>query len=130
MSNTQNPHSSGFNKINLIGIFLIFLTGCGGNYTEQVSKVVGKTKYLAPAEGNELTQGFENITLNSQGILEFKSGDIKMFFFKPNSISTLILSRSKLNDFNNLTIKSYFFEKNLNFLRNYIFFKSFIFLQL
>ena len=72
MSNTQNPHSSGFNKINLLAIFLIFLTGCGGNYTEQVSKVVGKTKYLAPAEGNELTQGFENITLNSQGILEFK----------------------------------------------------------
>ena len=72
MSNTQNPHFSGFNKINLLAIFLIFLTGCGGNYTEQVSKVIGKTKYLAPAEGNELTQGFENITLNSQGILEFK----------------------------------------------------------
>ena len=75
MSNTRNPHCSGFNKINLLGIFLIFfiiLTGCGGNYTEQVSKVVGKTKYLAPSEGSELTQGFENITLNSQGILEFK----------------------------------------------------------
>ena len=48
------------------------LSACGGNYTEQVSKVVGKTKFLAPAPGNDLAQGFEKVSLSSQGTIEFK----------------------------------------------------------
>lgn len=51
---------------------LLSLSACGGNYTEQVSKVVGKTKYLAPEEGNETSQGFEKLELTKQGVLEFK----------------------------------------------------------
>ena len=76
MSDSFNFNFNTFNdKKIIISIALgciLSLAGCGGNYTEQVSKVVGQTKYLAPSPENERAQGFEYINLNNQGILEFK----------------------------------------------------------
>lgn len=75
MSDSKKFTCNPFIEKIFIGISLgiaVGLSGCGGNYTEQVSKVVGHTKYLAPSPDNEMSQGFEKINLNSQGILEFK----------------------------------------------------------
>ncbi len=59
-------------SVGLLYLSLLGLSSCGGNYSEQVAKVVGKTKYLAPSANNEKAQGFEKITINNQGILEIK----------------------------------------------------------
>ena len=66
-----------FIKAKKISVCLLYLSilglpSCGGNYSEQVSKVVGKTKYLAPSTNNEKAQGIEKVTINNQGILEIK----------------------------------------------------------
>ena len=53
-------------------VFFLLLSGCGGKYTEQVSKVVGTTKFLAPSPDNELVQGFETVTLSKNGVIQFK----------------------------------------------------------
>ena len=69
-------HLYKFNCQYLISGLLIilspFLTACGGKYTEQVSKVVGSTKFLAPSPDNELVQGFEAVTLSNNGVIQFK----------------------------------------------------------
>lgn len=56
----------------LLIISSLILTACGGKYTEQVSKVVGSTKFLAPSPDNELVQGFETVTLSNNGVVQFK----------------------------------------------------------
>ena len=59
--------------ISSILFFIAFLlTACGGKYTEQVSKVVGSTKFLAPSPDNELVQGFESVSLSSTGVIQYK----------------------------------------------------------
>lgn len=68
----QSFFNSYFLSTRLILFITLGLSACGGNYTEQVSKVVGKTKFLAPAPGNDVVQGFEKVALSNQGNIEFK----------------------------------------------------------
>ena len=45
------------------------LGACGGDYTNQVSKVTGKTRYLNPNSASTKTQGFESAHLDQRGVL-------------------------------------------------------------
>lgn len=45
------------------------LSACGGNYTNQVSKVTGKTRYLNPNSASTKSQGFESAYLDQRGVL-------------------------------------------------------------
>jgi hypothetical protein len=47
------------------------LTACGGDYTNQVSKVTGKTRYLNPNAASTKTQGFESAYVDQRGVLTF-----------------------------------------------------------
>ncbi len=45
------------------------LAACGGDYTNQVSKVTGKTRYLNPNAASTKTQGFESAYIDQRGVL-------------------------------------------------------------
>jgi hypothetical protein len=45
------------------------LSACGGDYTNQVSKVTGKTRYLNPNASSTKTQGFESAYIDQRGVL-------------------------------------------------------------
>lgn len=45
------------------------LGACGGDYTNQVSKVTGKTRYLNPNSASTKTQGFESAQIDQRGVL-------------------------------------------------------------
>jgi Caspase domain len=47
------------------------LSACGGDYTNQVSKVTGKTRYLNPNSASTKTQGFESAYIDQRGVLTF-----------------------------------------------------------
>ena len=47
------------------------LSACGGDYTNQVSKVTGKTRYLNPNAASTKTQGFESAYVDQRGVLTF-----------------------------------------------------------
>lgn len=50
----------------------LLLAACGGNYTQQISEVTGKTRYLNPAVAQKKYQGLETATIDSRGILQIK----------------------------------------------------------
>ncbi len=50
----------------------LLLAACGGNYTQQVSEVTGKSRYLNPSIAQKKYQGLESVTVNSRGILQIK----------------------------------------------------------
>ncbi|MCE2859030.1 MAG: caspase family protein [Oxalobacteraceae bacterium] len=46
-----------------------WLAACGGDYTSQVSKITGKTRYLNPNAASTKTQGFESVHIDQRGVL-------------------------------------------------------------
>lgn len=48
------------------------LAGCGGNYTQQITKVTGTTKYLDPSSATHAYQGFSSYSINDQGVLQLR----------------------------------------------------------
>ena len=52
-------------------VTVLGLTACGGDYTNQVSKVTGKTRYLNPNAASTKTQGFESAYIDQRGVLTF-----------------------------------------------------------
>jgi len=52
-------------------VTVLGLTACGGDYTNQVSKVTGKTRYLNPNAASTKTQGFESAYVDQRGVLTF-----------------------------------------------------------
>ncbi|CAM8630698.1 Caspase domain containing protein [Oxalobacteraceae bacterium] len=52
-------------------VSVLGLTACGGDYTNQISKVTGKTRYLNPNAASTKTQGFESAYIDQRGVLTF-----------------------------------------------------------
>ena len=53
----------------IVLVTIFGLNGCGGDYTNQVSKVTGKTRYLSPNAASVKTQGFESAYIDPRGVL-------------------------------------------------------------
>ena len=51
---------------------LLILAGCGGNYSQQITKVTGITKYLDPSSATQSYQGFSSYSINDQGVLQLR----------------------------------------------------------
>ena len=50
-------------------VTVLGLAACGGDYTNQVTKVTGKTRYLNPNAASTKTQGFESAYVDQRGVL-------------------------------------------------------------
>ena len=48
-----------------------YLWSCGGKYTKQVSEVTGTVKFLDPNAATQKTDGFETLSINDRGVMEF-----------------------------------------------------------
>ena len=48
---------------------MLGLAACGGDYTNQVTQVTGKTRYLNPNAASIKTQGFESAQIDQRGVL-------------------------------------------------------------
>lgn len=53
-------------------VLLAGLTACGGDYTSQVTKITGKTRYLNPNLASAKLQGFETAYIDSRGVLHVR----------------------------------------------------------
>ncbi len=58
-----------FHSLGLLLATVVGLTACGGDYTNQVSKVTGKSRYLNPNSASTKTQGFESAYIDQRGVL-------------------------------------------------------------
>ena len=67
--NVMPPRFASSIYILLVTVF--GLSSCGGDYTNQVSKVTGKTRYLNPNAASTKTQGFESAYIDQRGVLTF-----------------------------------------------------------
>ncbi len=67
--NVMPPRFASSIYILLVTVF--GLSACGGDYTNQVSKVTGKTRYLNPNAASTKTQGFESAYIDQRGVLTF-----------------------------------------------------------
>ena len=56
-------------SLGLVLVTVFGLAACGGDYTNQVSKVTGKTRYLNPNSASTKTQGFESAYVDQRGVL-------------------------------------------------------------
>lgn len=59
--------ASGFMPVMLV--MLLGVSGCGGDYTNQVSKVTGKTRYLNPNAASTKSQGIESASIDQRGVI-------------------------------------------------------------
>ncbi len=50
-------------------VSILGLAACGGDYTNQVTQITGKTRYLNPNAASTKTQGFESAYIDQRGVL-------------------------------------------------------------
>lgn len=67
----MNKRPAHFSHVILLAPLLL-LAGCGGNYTQQITKVTGTTKYLDPSKATQTYQGFSHFSIDEQGVLHLR----------------------------------------------------------